>query len=179
MDRHDVQPVIQILAKPLGLDFGHQVAIAGGDDAGVDADGLRVADALELALLQHPQQLDLQLGSGGVDFVEKDRAGMGGLEPAGPIGDRPGERAADVAEQFALQQAFRQRAAIDADERPAAARAELMHRLGDQFLAGSRFAEQQHRGVRARNLPGQPIDLLHGRTRADQPGNRRHRVVVH
>ena len=86
---------------------------------GVDADRLRVADALELVLLQHAQQLDLQLGRGGVDFVEKDRAGVGGLEPAGAIGDGPGERTADVAEQFAFQQAFAQRAAIDADERPA------------------------------------------------------------
>ena len=155
VDRHHVQPVVQILAEPLGLDLGQQVAIAGGDDARIDADGLRIADALELALLQHAQQLDLQLGRGGVDFVEKDRAGVGRLEAAGAIVDRAGERAAHVAEQFAFQQAFAQRAAVDAHERAAAARAGLMDRLGDQFLAGAGLAQQQHRGIRARHLPRQ------------------------
>ena len=106
VDRHDVEPVVQIFAKPLGLDLVHQVAVAGGDHAGIDANGLRVADPFELSFLQHAQQLDLQLGRGGVDFVEEHRAGVGRLEAAGAVLDRAGERPADVAEQFAFQQAF-------------------------------------------------------------------------
>ena len=62
VDRHHVEPVVQVLAEAAVARFGQQVAIAGGDDAGVDADGLRVADALELAFLQHAEQLHLQLG---------------------------------------------------------------------------------------------------------------------
>ena len=122
MNRHDVQAVVQVLAKAAGVDLVEQVAVAGGDDAGVDADRVRVADALELALLQHAQQLHLQLGRRGVDFVEEDRAGVGGFEAAGAVVDGAGERAADVAEQFAFEQALAERAAVDADERAVAAR---------------------------------------------------------
>ena len=79
VDRHDVEPVVQVLAEAAGGGFGQEVAVAGGDDAGVDADGLRVADALELALLQDAEQLDLQVGRGGVDFVEEDACRCGPL----------------------------------------------------------------------------------------------------
>ena len=108
VNRHHVQPVVQVLAEVVLVDLLQQVAVAGGDDARVDADRLRVADALELALLQHAQQLDLQLGRGGVDLVEENRAGVGRLEAAGAVVDRAGERAANVAEQLAFQQAFAQ-----------------------------------------------------------------------
>ena len=141
VDRHDVEPVVQVLAEPAGGGFGQQVAVAGGDDAGVDADRLRVADALELALLQRAEQLHLQVGRRGVDFVEEDRAGVGRFEAAGAVVDRAGERAADVAEELAFEQAFAQRAAVDADERPIAALAQLVDRVGDQLLAGARFAQ--------------------------------------
>ena len=45
-------------------------------------------------------------------------AGVGGLEPAGPVVDGAGERALDVAEQLALQQALGQGPAVDADVGP-------------------------------------------------------------
>ena len=80
---------------------------------------------------------------------------------------------ADVAEQLAFQQVLGQRPAVDAHERAAAAGAEPVDGLGDQLLARARLAQQQHRGVGPGHLPREPVDLLHGRTGADQPGNRR------
>ena len=59
-----------------------------GDDADVDLDRVRVADALELALLQHAQQLRLQRRAHRPDFVEEERALVRLLE-AGPGGWRP------------------------------------------------------------------------------------------
>ena len=148
VNRHHVQSIVQVFAKFVFVDQFLQIAIAGGDHAHIDANRLRIADALELALLQHAQQLHLQLRRGGIDFVQKNRAGVRRFESARAIGDRAGERAAHVAEQFAFQQTFAQRAAIHAHKRARAARAKLMHRLGDQFLARAGFAQQQHRGVR-------------------------------
>ena len=58
--RHDVQPVEQILAEAALGDLGLDVAVGRRDDAHVDLDGLLAAHALELALLQHAQQLELQ-----------------------------------------------------------------------------------------------------------------------
>ncbi len=140
VDRNHVEPVIEVFAEAARFGFLQQVAIAGGDDPGIDADGLRIADALELVLLQHAEQFDLQLGRGRVDFVEKNGAGVGGLEPARAVFDRARESSADVAEKLALQQVFGERAAIHADERTAAARAEAVDGLGDQFLARARLA---------------------------------------
>ena len=57
LDRNHVQPVVEILAK---RSFGHhlrEIRVRRGDDADVDLDRVRVADAFELALLKHAQQL--------------------------------------------------------------------------------------------------------------------------
>ena len=65
----------------------------------------RAAQALELALLQHAQQLRLQLQRDLADLVEKHRAVVGQLEAADALRDRAGERAPLVPEQLALEQA--------------------------------------------------------------------------
>ena len=115
-------------------------------------------------LLEHAKQLDLKFGRGGVDFVEEDGAGMSGLEAAGAVVHGPREGPADVAEQLAFQQVLVQGPAVHANERPAAPRTEAVDGLGDQFLAGPRLAQQQHRGVRLGHLPHEPIAILHDGT---------------
>ena len=150
-----------------------QVAVAGRDHPGVDANRLRIADAFKLLLLQHAQQLDLQVVRRGVDLVQEDRAGVRRLEPADAVIDRAGEGAANVPEQLAFQQALAERAAIDLDVRAGAAAAEAVDGGGDQFLAGARLAQQQHRGLAAGHAPGQAIDVLHGLAGPDDAGNRR------
>ena len=59
--------------------------------------------------------------SGGqlADLVQEDRAAISQLEAAQPPLRRPGERALFVAEQFRRNQRWRQRGAVDADERRA------------------------------------------------------------
>ncbi len=106
---------------------------------------LRAADRLERALLQHAQQLHLHGGRGGVDLVEKERAAVGGQESAGLVGDRAGERAFHVPEQFAFQQRFGQCAATDFDERLVPPRRAMMNRPGQQRFARAAFAGHQHR----------------------------------
>src|SRR5205814_9831278 len=101
--------------EPARLDLLEQVAVGRGDDSGVDLLGVVVADPLELALLQDAEQLDLKLGRGAVDLVEEDAAGVGRLEPAGPVVDGAGERALDVAEQLALEETLGQGTAVDPD----------------------------------------------------------------
>src|SRR3546814_11449156 len=49
-----------------------------------------------------------------------------------------------MAEEFALHQLRRNRAAIDRHERSTCTRSFLMNELGDQFLAGARFAGDMH-----------------------------------
>src|SRR5215831_13239159 len=88
--REDVQPVIEIAAEPSGLYIFHQIAIGGGDDPNVNADGVAAAEPLEFALLQHPKQHHLQLRRQLSDLVQKERAAVRLLEaPFAPL-DRAG-----------------------------------------------------------------------------------------
>src|SRR5207249_4742469 len=139
VDRPDVEPVVQVVAEPAGLDLVLQELVGGGDDAGIDADGAALADALELALLQDAEELDLQLVAHAGDFVEEDRAAVGRLEPAGLVVHGAGEGPLNMAEQLTLQQALAQGAAVDADVGPIGPGAVLVDRPGNQLLAGAGF----------------------------------------
>ena len=59
------------------------VAVGGGDQADIDPQFLRAADAREGAVLQKPQQLGLQRPAHVRDFVQEDRAAVGFLDAAG------------------------------------------------------------------------------------------------
>ena len=58
-DPGDVQAVVQVLAEPAGGHLLGQVAVRGRDHAGIGAERLGPADALELALLEDAEDLGL------------------------------------------------------------------------------------------------------------------------
>ena len=160
-NRHDVEPVVQVLAEAARLDFVLERFIGGGDHAHIHADRLGVAESFELPFLQHPQQFDLQFGGHAGNFIKEDRPAVGGLEPAGLVFDRPGEGAFDVPEQLAFQQVFVQGAAIDADIWAGRAVAAFVDRPGNDFLAGAGLANEQNAGIRGRGQTGEAIHLAH------------------
>ena len=79
-DGDDVEAVEEVLAEALLAHEGGEVLVGGGDDAHVHPDGPRAADALELALLQHAQELRLGHRREVADLVEEERAAVGQLE---------------------------------------------------------------------------------------------------
>ena len=84
-----------------------QVGVGRGQHAHVHAPRLARAQALELAALQHAQQLHLAGRREVADLVEEQRAAVGGLEAAdAPLGGA-GVGARLGAEQLALQQLVR------------------------------------------------------------------------
>ena len=107
VDAHHVEPIKQILAEVALGDFFLQIDVGGGDHAHVHLHRLRIADALEFALLQDAQQFHLQLRLQRADLIEENRAAVGGLKPADLVADGAGERSLDVAEQFAIPAACR------------------------------------------------------------------------
>ena len=117
IDLDDVEAIVEVFAELSLLGEPQQVAIGGGDDADVDLDGLRPADALESAFLEHAQQFGLHGQRDLADLVEKDRAAVRQLEPALALTGRAGERPLLVAEELAFEQRLRQGRAIDGDER--------------------------------------------------------------
>ena len=158
-DRKDVEAVVEILAELAGGDLLLEIPVRRRDHAHVDLDRLGAADALELALLQHAQQLDLHVGRQVADLVEEQRAAVGQLEAAEPPRDRAGERALLVAEQLRLEHAGRERGAVHAHERPRLARAVDVDRARDHLLAGPGLAAQEHRRRRLRHLLDARQDL--------------------
>ncbi|MNV48309.1 hypothetical protein D3C71_1402080 [compost metagenome] len=79
------------------------------------------AQALQLAALQHAQQLGLHRQRQLADFIEKQRAAIGALELALALADGAGEGAAHMAKQLAFDQRIGQGRAVHADQRPAGA----------------------------------------------------------
>ena len=103
----DVQAVVQILAERAVGDRRFEHLVGGGDQAHVDLDRVGAAEPLELALLQHAQQLDLRGQVDVADLVEEQRAAVGQLEAALAPLLRAGEGALLVAEELGLDQASR------------------------------------------------------------------------
>ena len=124
-------------------------------------------DPDQASALEHAQQLRLQVDGHFGDFVEEQRAAACALEIALVLARRAGEGAALVAEQFGLDQAGGDGAAVHADERPAASRAVGVQQLGGPFLARPRFPDQHHRRHRRRDPAKALRDLQHFRGFAD------------
>src|SRR5207249_8448713 len=94
-----------------------QVAVRRGDDPHVDLHRLAAAHALELALLEHTQELHLRLRGQLPDLVQEDRPAVRELEAAGPAFRGAGEGALLVAEELALDEPARQGRAVHLDQR--------------------------------------------------------------
>ena len=101
---HDVQPIVEVGAEGPGFDHLHQAAIGGGDEPDIHFMLRRIANFPQTARFQHPQQLALRFQAQVGDFVQEQRALVGDLEKPAFRGNRPGKRALDVPEQFALQE---------------------------------------------------------------------------
>ena len=142
--------------------------MGGGQDAHVHLDLALAADRAHGFFLNRAQQLHLHGQRQVADFVEKQRAAVGGLEQAVLVRDRAGEAAFAVAEEFAFHQALRDRAAVDRHERLVGARTQFVDQARDQFLAGAGFAVDVDRRLAARELFDQRAHLLDGRRFAQQ-----------
>ena len=170
MDRHDVEPVVEILAERALLDRLFEVAVGRRDQADVDPEGLHPAHALEFGLLDRPQELHLGLLGDLADLVEEEGAAVGELEASRPRGDRPGEGAALVTEELALDEPAGDRGAVDPDKGLVGAGRAEVEGPRDQLLAGAALAGDQH-GRRAGGDGADDLaDRRDRRGAADHPG---------
>ena len=135
--RHDIEPVIEILAEQALLNELAQIAIGGGDDAHIGLDRRAPAHGGVFALLQHAQQPRLRFQRHVADFVEEQRAAFGLLEAADAAIGGAGKGAALMAEQFAFDKFLGDRRHVDGDEGAVAALAVIVQRARDQLLAGA------------------------------------------
>src|SRR5205814_639699 len=112
----DVEPVEEILAEAALLDLSLEVLIGRGDDADIDGDRLRAADALEFLLLEDAKHLGLRLERHVADLVEKERSAVSEVELAAPELRGAGEGAFLVAEKLAFDQLLGDGGAVHFDK---------------------------------------------------------------
>jgi len=103
LDGDHGQPVVEIFTESSGLHLGHQVAVRGRDEPHVHGARDVGADALHDPVLQHTQQLDLDLFRQVADLVQEQAAAGCDLEAPLPGAVGAGEGAALVAEQLAFE----------------------------------------------------------------------------
>ena len=98
----------------------------------------------------------------GGNFVEKERAAVGGFEIADLVADGAGEGAAAIAEEFGFDQGVGDGAAIDGDEGLVARDAVVVDRPGEQFFAGAGFADDDDVALDGGELADRFEELGHG-----------------
>src|SRR5262249_40756101 len=110
--RDDVgtQAIVEIAAEASRVDLGREVAVRRRDELALEPPVTGLTETLELAGLQHAQELDLNRRIELADLVQEHGAEWTArFEPSDAVFDRAGERAAAMSEQLRFDQRRRQR----------------------------------------------------------------------
>src|SRR3989304_5433282 len=142
-NRDYIKPVIETLPQLSRFNERLQRSVAGGQDSDVDLDRTAGAHLLVFSLLKHAQELRLQVQGKVADLVEEERPPVGQLKTPLARSYGAGDRAFFMAEQFRFEQRFRQRRAVDLDQRTARSWAGKVDGLGNQLFSRARFAADQ------------------------------------
>lgn len=162
MDIDHIEAEVEVLAELAVFDHGGEVFVSCGDDADIDFDGGVAADAFDGAFAEGAEELDLSALVDFAEFVEEERAAVGGFEAADAAFGGTGEGAAFVAEEFAFEQLWGEGGAVDDDEFGFGSAAEVVEGVGDEFLAGTAFAFDEDGGACGSDLLDAFEDPLHG-----------------
>ena len=157
------------------LDFVFQVPIGCRQNARVGLQLLVRTDAMKTAILRHTQQFGLERRGHVGDFIKEDRSPIRHFEPAHALGNRSSEGAFFVPEQLAFQQRFRNRSAVDFDDRSGGARTPGVDHIGQHFFADPAFATDQDPAFRRGDQRSIVKNRLRERTGGDHAG--RHHLV--
>ena len=116
MNGYDVNPIVEVFTETPRPRHLFQRLVGGRDKPEVDSARGASAQALNLVILKHAQQLGLQGQRKRRNLVQKKRAAIGQFNVARPRFGGPGKRAALAAEQLRLDQILWQRRAVQPDE---------------------------------------------------------------
>src|SRR5713226_9627079 len=113
LDLHHFQPEIEVLAESPSGHFLSEVTIARRDDPHVDFPGRRTSQSLHYTILNNAQQLGLHFQRQFRDFVQEQRALVGGLKNPLPVTCCARESSLYVAQQIAFRERRRNSRAIN------------------------------------------------------------------
>src|SRR6267142_7242401 len=123
----NIQPIPKVFAKQSLLDVVVEISISGRNNSHINFDRARTAQAFEFALLNDAEQLHLYVSRQLANFIQKKCCAMRQFKAANLASISSSERAPFMPKQFALDQAGRQRGAIDFYQRPIAALAGVVN----------------------------------------------------
>ena len=173
---HHVEAEVKVFAERSVLVSRFKIAVGGGDHAHVDLNPLVAAHRTHFFFLQYAQQFGLQFQRQFADFVEKDRAAIGGLEQSLLRFQGSGECSLFIAEEFAFDQRGHERSAIDGDKGTVGESSAEMHGAGYQFFAGPAFAVDEDRRARVFQPRNHAQHFLNLGGRADDAVDRGFRI---
>ena len=159
-----VQPVEQVGPQPSRRHGRIQILVARRQHAHVNLDGLRAADAAKGLFLQGPEHFGLRGQRHVQNLVQEEGAAVGQFKPAGLAAGRAGKRPLFVPEQFRLEKGVRNGARVHRHEGTFGAGTAGVDGLGDDFLAGAGFADDDDAeagfGDAVRSLMSRPMASL-------------------
>src|SRR3972149_2469690 len=168
-DLEDVQAIEEVHPEsPLVDQRLHVLPVRRRNDAEIDVNGFAPAEPREGTLFEDPKELRLG-GNGDLgNLVQEKGPPIGLLDLSRPSAVGPGERSLFVPEELRLAKAFRDGGTVEGEGRAVLPFPPPVERPCDQFLAGTAFSENEHRGVRLRHHGDEIEDPLHRLAPADQ-----------
>ncbi len=167
LQRDGVDAEVEVLAQLAFAQRHVEIDVRRTDETEVDVHDAVAADRPVLALLQHAEQLGLQVGRHLADLVEQQGAALGHFEQPFLVHRRAGERPLLVAEQLRLDQVLGDGRTVDLDERGLGTLAVVVDRVGDELLAGPVFAFDEDVRVAAGDVLDELEQILHPLALAD------------
>ena len=163
-----VQPVVEVLAEAAARGRIAEIDLGRRDHAQVEPPPFVGAERLDLAGLEHAQELDLDRRRAGLDLVEEQRAAVRVLDPADALAVGTGEGSGLVPEELALEHRLGQRAAVERDEVARLPPAPVVQQPRHHLLARAGLAEHQHVDVGVGDLADRLAQPPDARGVADQ-----------
>ena len=156
-DRDHAQPVEELFSKCSCLDLGCQILVGRADDAAIHGYRRHGPQPPQGPLLHKPEEPRLKFHPQVTDLVQKQRSFIRRFDESFLSALCPGEGAALIPEEFALDQRPRHGAALDRHKRTILAPALVMNEPGHHLLARTALAQNHERCVRG----GRPAALAH------------------
>ena len=134
---------VQVFTELTRIDGSAQVFVGGGNEPHIQVNRCFTTQAVEFFLLQHAQQLGLQVDGHFANFVQKHGAAMGLFEQAFVLFVRAGECAFVMAKQHVFDQVLGQGRAIEGHKRAFGTGRRFVQHTGQYFFACTGGAHQQ------------------------------------
>jgi hypothetical protein len=156
-----IETAHKITLESAGSDFGRNVLIRGGNDAHVDRVRSFGPKGVERTIHDYTVEPVLMRLAQTLEVVKYEDTAMGLVEAAAEVAHSSGERTGAMPEESIVE--FRERAAIDDNERPAASGRALVNIAREVSLAGTDSTGYQNRPIPAGGgASGQREELTYG-----------------